>query len=239
MSHGHNTEFLKDPLAYLRSVTVLTVGTQFFPSIDGFKTQVAKSPINMDLITLDSGVKSGSKMSRADFCLQGKGGDSDIVAGWIPYVDEGTVNQDIGKLPALELPPGGTPKFAFTGAMNGCSLVLATKGGKNYGIHVPNSSQAKNGNPALTQAGYTYVKSIDYFQLGQLRQGHYGTKIGASRDAPGGGWYNTFAFFYFDNGGWTIVAQPQIVTLQGLGSDTKSGAGVSYVAKTSGDIIQI
>ena len=239
MSHGHNGEFLKYPIAYLGSITVVTVGTQFHPSVDGFKTQESKPLVYMNLVSTDSGLKSGSKQARADFSLQSRGGDSDIAGGWIPYVDEGAVNLDANKLPALELPASGNPVFAFTGAMNGCSLVLATKGGKNWGIHVPNSSQAKLGFPVLAKAGYTYVKSIDFYQLDQLRQGKYGTRTGESEVAPGGGWYNTFAFFWFDRGGWTIVAQPQIMTTQGLTGDSKSAVGISFVGKTNGAIIQV
>ena len=123
--------------------------------------------------------------------------------------------------------------------MNGCSLVLATKGGKNWGIHVPNSKQATLGFPVLGVAGYTYVKSVDFYQLGQLRQGSYGTMTGASREAPGGGWYNTFAFFFYDNGAWTIVAQPRIMTTQGLDSKSKSAQGISFVGTTNGGIVQV
>jgi hypothetical protein len=239
MASGHNKEFLKDPRAYLGGITVVSVGTQFHPSIDGFKTQVPKPLVYMDLVVTDSGVKSKNKQARADFSLQGRGGDSDIPAAWIPYVPEGTVNADVSTLPAVELPASGNPVFAFTGAMNGCSLVLATKDGKNWGIHVPNSKQAPLGFPVLKTAGYSYVKSIDFYQLDQLRQGKYGTKTGESRDAPGGGWYNTFAFFWFDKGGWTIVAQPQIMTAQGMDVASASSTSMSIVGKTNGAIVQV
>ncbi|MGH7067658.1 MAG: hypothetical protein ACREFO_14255 [Acetobacteraceae bacterium] len=238
MSYGHNKEFLKDPAGYLGGITILTIGTQFLPNQGAFQPQVAKGLVYMDLVATDSGATSGNKQGRADFNLNA-GSDSAIAGGWIPYVDEGTVNGDSAKLPVQELAVNGVPKFCFTGAMNGCSLVLASKGGKNYGIHVPNSTQAKQGYPVLQKLGYQHVKSLDYFELSQRVQGNYGTKVGESRDAPGGGWYNTFAFFVFDGGTWKIMAQPQIVTQVGLDAITKSGAGVTFVGTRNGAVIVV
>lgn len=232
MSHGHNKEFLKDPAGYLGGITILTIGTQFLPNQGAFQPQIAKGLVYMDLVATDSGVTSGAKQGRADFNLNA-GSDSAIAGGWVPYVDEGTVNGNAAKLPVQELPVNGVPKFCFTGAMNGCSLVLATKGGKSYGIHVPNSSQAKQGYPVLQKLGYQHVKSLDYYELSQRTQGNYGTKVGESRDAPGGGWYNTFAFFIFDGGTWKIMGQPQIVTQVGLGADAK------FVGTANGDVIVV
>lgn len=229
MSFGHNKEFLKDPVAYLGGITVLTIGTRFLPSPAGFAPQVAKPLVYMDLCYL--GVGLDTRQGRADFSAGIPGGDDPIPGAWIPYEPEGTVATDIGKLPAQVLPAGGLVPFAFTGAINGCSLVMATKGGADYGIHVPNSSQATQGYPFLAQAGYTYVKSVDYYQIDQRRQGFYGTRIGASRDAPGGGWYNTFAFFYFSGGEWKIIAQPQIVTA--------IDGGTRFVGKASGPVIVV
>lgn len=239
MSSGHNKEFLKDPAAYLGGITILTIGTQFLPSEGAFQPLVSKALVYMDLVATDSGIKSGKKQGRADFSLNA-GSDSAIAGGWIPYIAENTVNNDNGKLPVQELPVNGVPKFCFTGAMNGCSLVLATKGGKSYGIHVPNSKQATQGYPVLQQLGYQHVKSLDYYELSQRTQGHYGTKTGASREAPGGGWYNTFAFFIFDNGAWNIMGQPQIVTQEGLGDMTKAAiSSVKFVGTTNGAVIVV
>lgn len=239
MSLGHNTEFLRNPIAYLGTMPVLTIGTKFSPNETAFQTQVAKPLIYMDLVVTDSGVKSGARQARADFCVAPPGGDGAIAGAWIPYVDEGTVLGDTSKLPAQELPAGGVPSFAFTGAMNGCSLVLATKGGKSYGIHVPNSKQATQNYPVLAKEGYTYVKSIDYHQMGQLNQGFYGTAVGAGPEAPGGGWYNTFAFFYYTGGVWTIVAQRQIVTARWLEGDTRAATKMDYRGAINGAVVQV
>jgi hypothetical protein len=42
-----------------------------------------------------------------------------------------------------------------------------------------------------------------------------------------------------DNGGWTIVAQPRIMTMTGLGVQSATGAGVTFVGKTNSEIIQV
>ncbi|MGH7188388.1 MAG: hypothetical protein ACREF0_04285, partial [Acetobacteraceae bacterium] len=65
------------------------------------------------------------------------------------------------------------------------------------------------------------------------------TKLDESRDAPGGGWYNTFAFFVFDGGTWKIMAQPQIVTQVGMGAETKSGADIKFVGTMIGAVIVV
>ncbi len=235
MSFGHNKEFLKNPVAYLGGITVVTVGTQFSPSVDGFKTQESKSPIYMDLVSTDTGMKSGSKQARADFSLTSRGGDSDIVAGWIPYVDEGTVNGDSAKLPALELPASGNPVFAFTGAMNGCSLVLATKGSKNRGIHVPNSKQATLGFPSwlasATPTSNQPTLSARSIAAGGSWRALHDRRVRRLRR----GQYNTFAFFLLIMALWTIVAATADHDHdRGWTANRKSAQGISFVSGTTG-----
>ena len=208
MSHGHNKEFLKDPVAYLGGAIVLTLASNFRPSPAAFKDP---SPsVSMDLVYV--GKWKEVNQVRADFSTTPPGGDEKITGAWIPYESEGNVKADSKKLPVQVLPAAGDAgPFAFTGAMNGCSLVMATKGGQDYGIHVPNSQQATENYPFITNAGYQYTKSLDYYPLPQRRQGFYGTD--GNRDAGGGRWYNTFAFFYRSGGQWKIIAQPQFATM--------------------------
>ncbi len=230
MSFGHNAEFLKDPKAYLGGITILNVTSNF----KGFKPDEPQARIYMDLVSVSTGVGGGGKAARVDFANTPIG-DASIEAGWIPYISEGLVGSDHSKLPFLELPAGGNPRFVFTGAMNGCSLVMATKTGKNWGIHQPNSKAATQAYPLLATAGFTYVKSVDYHQLDQLTQGSYGTKVGvdrteASRAAGNAtGWFNTFAFFYFTGGVWRIIAQPQFAWFEGS----------TYKARTNGAILEV
>lgn len=228
MSHGHNAEFLKDPKAYLGAVTVLTVGSIY----KGFDPNVPRDKVYMDLVLLDSGMKSGTKLVRADFRAEPEG-DAPIEGGWIPYIAEGTVNADPAKLPALRL-PDGRPRFVFTGAMNGCSLVLANGPDGKYGIHYPNSKGAPVGFPHLKTGGFTYVKSVDYYDLKHPAQGFYGTAQGvdpaqaASAAGNDTGWFNTFACFHHD-GLWKILAQPQFAWQQ----------GTEFRARTTGEVIEL
>lgn len=223
MSHGHNTEFLKDPVGYLSKIVVMTVGSDY-GSLD---PNQCCSSMYLDLLSIDSGMKSGRKVVRANFST-GPLGDSPINGAFVPYASEGDVKSGRFALPALELPLTGSPKFVFTGAMNGCSLVLATKSGKRYAIHYPNSAGATLRYPLLTDAGYTYVKSLDYYKMDKDKP-FYGTKIDGDREAPGGGWYNTFAFFYYDGSKWVIVGQPQIAKLE----------GTAFTGQINGDVIVI
>lgn len=230
MSHGHNAEFLKNPKAYLGGITILNVSSV----IKGFKADEPQARIYMDLVSVNTGVSGGVKSARVDYANTPIG-DAPIEAGWVPYISEGLVGSDHSKLPSLELPAGGSPRFVFTGAMNGCSLVMATKSGKYWGIHQPNSKAATQAYPLLTAAGFTYVKSVDYYELGQLTQGCYGTKVGvdsteASRAAGNAsGWFNTFAFFYYTGGVWRIIAQPQFAWFEGS----------TYKARTAGAILEV
>lgn len=223
MSNGHNAEFLKNPIDYLSKVVVMTVGSDF-GTVD---PNSAYAAMHIDMALVDSGINSGTKSVKANFNI-GPLGDAPIKGGFVPYASKGDVKNGRFPLPALELPSAGSPKFVFTGAMNGCSLVLATKGGKKYAIHYPNSDGATHRFPMLTEAGYTYVKSLDYYKLSDDKAS-YGTLVNGDREAPGGGWYNTFAFFYYKDGAWSIIGQPQIAKMVG---NTVAGS-------INGDIIVI
>jgi hypothetical protein len=228
MSHGHNAEFLKDPKAYLGNITIHNVTSGF----KGFKPEEPQARIYMDLVAISTG--GAGKAARVDFSNTPIG-DAPIEGGWIPYISEGLIGSDHSKLPFLELPAGGSPRFVFTGAMNGCSLVMASKGGKNWGIHQPNSKAATQAFPLLVAAGFTYVKSVDFYQLGQLAQGSYGTQVGVDRTAASRaagndtGWFNTFAFFLYTGGVWRIIAQPQFAWFEGS----------TYKARSNGAILEV
>lgn len=224
MSHGHNAAFLRNPVDYLSKIAVLTIGSNY-GDLDANQPYAS---IYLNLVSIDSGLKSGNKVVCANFDSNPVGGDSSINASFVPYASEGDVKNNRFLLPALELPPNGRPKFIFTGAMNGCSLVLASnRFGRRYGIHYPNSNGAINKYPLLTKAGYKYEKSIDFYII-DGKPG-YGTRVDESRDAPGGGWYNTFSFFYFDipTRKWMIICQPQIATM------TKQ----TFTGKINGNVI--
>ena len=217
MSHAHNHFFLTNPVDYLSKVVVLTISSNY----GRLDPNNPYGSIYLDLVNVDSGIKSGHKIVCANFDLAPKAGDTQIKAGYVPYASEGDVKNKRFLLPALELPQTLTTKFIFTGAMNGCSLILASNRlGRKYAIHYPNSNGARNGYPLMARAGYTYEKTIDYYRIGN--KPYYGTEIGGDREAPGkkGSWYNMFAFFYYNNGHWNIISQPQIVTMNMDGTFT-------------------
>ena len=229
MSSGHNTAFLKDPVDYLSKVVVLTINAEF----EGIDANAASAQIYLDLVLVDSGLKSGQKVVQANFSNTPKG-DSPIEGCYVPYASEGDVKNGRFPLPAVALPVGGLPKFIFTGAMNGCSLLLAKKADNFYAIHYPNSGGASSKYPLLTKAGYTYVKSIDYFNILGTR-GYSGVNVGTDRDQASkdagniAGWFNTFSFFYYKDN-WKIVAQPQFAWATG---------GNKFTARLNGDVIVV
>jgi hypothetical protein len=237
MSNRHNARFVANPQQYLSEVTVLTVGSKF----EGFNANNAQERIYMNLVPLNGG--TNATLVRADFSRAAKGRGTEIEASFVPYVMYGEIAAKRAQLPALELPAAGKPKFVFTGSMNGCSLVVATKGGKKWVIHYPNSDGAVQGFPWLAQNSYIREKSVDYFDLGDQRlpfQGSYGyaladgntveARTAASKRAGNDtGWFNTFSFAFYDDSKWKLIAQPQFVWLEGS----------SFKAKTTGKIVEV
>lgn len=204
MSDGHNERFTANPVIYLNQVTI-----QNAMSMGGAK--VSKGTLNtnlehtvayMDLVPV-SGGKTATTVTATYHSAPGKI-KSPIQCAFVPYWNEGDVNS--GKLlPKVALPAGGNPKFVFTGAMNGCSLVIAQDlANQQYGIHYPNSGGAANGFPHVGRDGMQVVKSLNYV-------GGYGEANDALLAYPVvGTWSNVFAFFYYYNNAWCIVGQPQI-----------------------------
>ena len=79
--------------------------------------------------------------------------------GYVPYIPEGTCLGGTA-LPKVQLDPHGSPKFVFTGAMNGCSLVIANDAAGNlWGVHYPNSNGEKQGFPMLARDQLVLAKS--------------------------------------------------------------------------------
>lgn len=230
MSYGHNTLFLKDPRAYLGGITVIAIGSRFA----GIKETESHDLIYMDLVVVDSGMNTGTKIARADFS-KSPAGDAQIKCGFVPYISAGICKFSPEKLPSLKLPLNGDPAFVFTGAMNGCSLVYAERDGDDYAIHYPNSDGATSNFPMLASNKFIYKKSIDYLKVLGLNQGTYSlsgykSDLEAS-EAMGNkaGFFNAFAFFYYDNGTWKIIAQPQFAWQSGM----------TFKAKTTGPLVEV
>lgn len=170
MSNQQNELFLADPRAYLAKISVqnpFNLGGAVKVDVD---LDAAHAKLVMNLRPIDAGwfsaatkvaVEVGDKPDNIEL-----NGDVAVTGGWVPYHNEGMVKEkkaEIGKLSIPKAPSVFEPKFVFTGAMNGCSFVLAEDYKKDlWAVHYPNSSGAKNDFPLLNDAGLTLVKSINY-----------------------------------------------------------------------------
>jgi hypothetical protein len=222
MSHGHNKEFLKNPRTYLRTVAVenhLEAGKQMATEKSA-KLDVSQphGVVYLDLRSIGSGTMVGSgsdgkqtvvpgvQRASASYSVSANAiSDVPIVGMFIPYVSEGDVKagKRIGciKLPAN---PGAGERFVFTGAMNGCSFVLAQDdGGAKWAVHYPNSTGAGKGFPLLEPAGLKAIKSMNYAQYGEDRA--------ELESLPQVVWSNAFCCLFYDDNDWWILCQTQLV----------------------------
>ncbi|HEX7389815.1 MAG TPA: hypothetical protein VF286_06860, partial [Acidiphilium sp.] len=163
MASGHNKRFLEDQIKYMKEVVIIpndglfdsrTPQELMLTTPTGTVNPVLQSHarIFLDLVPIDgSWFSSSAKMVRADFSTTPTGNsDSPIEGCYVPYIFEGTVNQDPTKMGCCTLPASGIPKFAFTGPMNGCSLILCRDGtGNMVAVHYPNSAGSTQGYPHL------------------------------------------------------------------------------------------
>lgn len=209
MSNKHNARFTANPKTYMSTVAIMNQMSMGKTKIGAFNTDIAHSSAYMNLVAVTGG--SSATLVTANYSTTQKSKGTIIHCGYVPYWMEGDVNS--GKeLPKLRLPATGNPKYVFTGAMNGCSLVIATdSSGNEYGVHYPNSGGSTTGYPHLERDGLTYVKSVDYI-------GGYGMDRTELEKKYVGTWSNVFAFFYYTGGEWKILAQPQ------LGAPSRGGS---------------
>ena len=200
---GQNESFLADPKAYMSRVAIENNFATGAMAQNTFNDQQSHDRCYMDLVPLDGGLLSVVTRVKSEFRTTAKPGAVSINGGYVPYVAEGTCNGGT-PLPKTRLQTNGDPKFVFTGAMNGCSLVIAEDASHAlWGVHYPNSGGASNGFPLLTRDHLTLKKSMDYIDYGFKREIMEATSKGT--------WCNTFAFFYYDDE-WKILAQCQFCT---------------------------
>ncbi len=209
--------FLSDPKAYMSRVAIesaFSEGSQIAKK--DFEDSQAHDLCYMRLEPVDGGLFSATTRVRAKFSTAPKFGSTTIPCRYVPYFSEGACKGGTA-LPRVKLEPGGNPKFVFTGAMNGCSLVIATDAaGDTWGVHYPNTSGEKEGFPMLARDHMVLAKSMDYSS--------YGMPETAVKVAGKGTWCNTFAFFYFENE-WKILAQCQYCAPEGM----KFAARINYM----------
>jgi hypothetical protein len=246
MSDGHNARFLADPRQYLTQVLVLLNDGRFNGQTAQQQMMAARGGgtpaslraydrVYLNLVPID-GRGAQAAIVRADFSTSSKWFGTDIAGGYTPYIFEGVVNANPGRMGRHNLPPGGVPAYEFTGAMQGCSLVLCTDNanGGRVSVHYPNSGGSIAGYPHLATLGLTRVKSLDYFNTGGGRgpQASYtGQAIGTDRDVAStqagnaNGWFNTFGFMKYEAGQWRLIDQPQFLWMDNGGRTTGRIAG--------------
>jgi hypothetical protein len=246
MSHGHNKEFLRNPRTYLRTVAVenhLETGSQATTvksaSLD---TNQPHAVAYLDLRSIGSGtiVGTGSdgkkttvpgvQRASASYSTAANAiSDVPIVGMFIPYISEGEVKSG-KRIGCIKLPanPGASERFVFTGAMNGCSFVVAqdTTGNK-WAVHYPNSTGAGKGFPLLESAGLKAVKSMNYDQYGEDRS--------ELERLPQVVWSNAFCCLYYDDNDWWILCQTQLVRPVG----DKGSGGFATVINPQRNMLQV
>lgn len=232
MSDGHNARFLANPRQYLGQVLVLSNDSRFNGQTAQQQMMAARGGgtpaslraydrVYLNLVPVD-GRGARAAIVRADFSTSTKWFGTDIAGGYTPYINEGAVNANADAMGRHALPPAGVPAFEFTGAMQGCSLVLCTDNanGGYVSAHYPNSGGSVAGYPLLARLGLTRVRSIDYFNLGGGRgpqESYTGQAVGTDRLAAStaagnaAGWFNTFAFMHREAGQWRLIGQPQFL----------------------------
>ena len=225
MSNGHNKRFLANPFKYLKEVTVVPNDGLF----NGSKASVFRGnglPAEMrphDMVYLDLVEIDGDRIVRTDFYEKPPGGDEQIVGGYVPYIQGGTVNANPQTMGRHNLPPPGGPKFEFTGALNGCSLILCSGETGQVAVHYPNSDCSTLGYPHLNTLKLVYIKSIDYFKTQGGSQENYSDGLLTGSDTYAAmvnlhrtttGFFNAFAFMMNIGGVWHLIAQPTIAEMR-------------------------
>ena len=201
--------FLSDPRGYMSRVAIESAFNEGSQPIGGdFNPAQAHALCYLRLEAVDGGMLSSPTRARVRFSMAPKFGDTSISCGYVPYIPEGTCLGGTA-LPKVQLDPHGSPKFVFTGAMNGCSLVIANDAAGNlWGVHYPNSNGEKQGFPMLARDQLVLAKSMDYVSYGLPDKIVLTLGVGA--------WCNTFSFFYYENE-WKILAQAQYCAPEGMG----------------------
>jgi hypothetical protein len=221
---GHNREFSRNPRSYMRKVAMHNgLSGEVLPTGPTAEINVkdAYESVSVDLRVLDSGVNSGTRCVSVHYLRKYPeyhwdkqldkrhvpDGDDPLIGKFIPYEMEGMVSSSGAQIKPVLLPgdPGAGPKFVFTGAMNGCSFVIAEKSnGERYALHYPNSKGFDTGFPLLKGMGLRVVKSANYAQYGEDRS--------ALEQLPSVCWGNAFCCAFFDDNDWWILCQPQLVS---------------------------
>lgn len=222
MSNQQNANFLSNPEGYLQTISTankFNLGGKIDMEVN---LDEPHAKILMNLRPLDGGLFSSTKRVEAEYGISPKisDGDSIIVGAWVPYHVEGDVASgasSLGKVPIATRPGPTDPKFVFTGAMNGCSMVVArNEAGQLFAVHYPNSTGFLNGFPLLKADKLEHVKSINYEGAGG-----YGEDRTELEKLPKAVWSNAFCCLAFQEGEWKVLGQSQLVTPNGAVFETR------------------
>ena len=202
-----NTIFKADPKWYLSQMTLENPLATGRPAANSFDATITHKTVYLDIRPVGEAKTGQHKHAQAIYSTSPTiRTDEDLIVGsFIPYQPEGTVAQSPNKLGRIALPsaPGPNERFVFTGAMNGCSFVLAKdNNGVQYAVHYPNSKGASTGFPLLGKCNLKKERSADHLE--------YGDDAAASAAGPSA-FSNAFCLLYHTGTDWKILCQPQVV----------------------------
>ncbi len=129
----------------------------------------------------------------------GNGSEAALKAYWCPYIPIGSQGHLLAGVPFVEFPRNLPARsYVFTGAMNGCSLVVTDAGNGNLRLYHDSTHTIGlfNGLNVLTSLGY---------------DGTAGCAHTYAHAGPLNGVRSSFNFLYFDGNHWFMVSQPQII----------------------------
>lgn len=124
------------------------------------------------------------------------GGEAPLRGFWCPYLPIGTQGQNP---PFVEFPrnlPDRT--FVFTGAMNGCSIVVTDPGNGNLRMY-HDSTHNMN-----LFANMNVVTSLGY-------DANAGCANTYAHAGPANSLLTSFNFLHYNGGNWYLVSQPQVI----------------------------
>ncbi|MEK6239400.1 MAG: hypothetical protein N2C14_32180 [Planctomycetales bacterium] len=219
MGSGHNTKFVRDPIAYLKStcVSMQTKGGLIGKDFD-FRKAHEHAFIDFSPWSWGSFAKQVVFTAKATGTWTGK--DSILKSYYFPYIQYGSLTGGHAAVPLKGIPKTNPAyNFIFTGGVNGCSPMLleGDSSGEVWGFHYPNSDGQKKDYPLLNLIGKSssdIIISLDF-------KGTYGSK-----KHPNG-----FAFFYYQGTKWVGVTQSHLMGA----ANAKKGMCTMSINKDIGD----
>jgi len=138
----------------------------------------------------------------------GIGAEAPLRGYWCPYIPIGTQGAGLQNVPYVEFPRNLPDRvFVFTGAMNGCSIVITDQGNGVLRLYhdSTHTMQMFAHQNVITSLGYDANSGCAHT---------YAHAAPAQGVVP-----NSFNFLYRDNQGWHLVCQPQVIQIANLRVD--------------------